>query len=455
MDRMIVWPGAIPLETDLLNTNKYMMLGLAKLAAAMLGTSTIANGLGCAPTTPAGLTVNVGAGEIYMLANVDGTSYSSLAADTTHQIVKQGISLDTVNLSCPAPATSGYSINYLIQATYQDQDANPVVLPYYNATNPSQAYSGPNNTGAPNNTTRKGAVVLSAKAGAAATTGTQTTPAPDSGYIGLWVVTVANGQTTINSGNIVQYSGAPVLSASLLSQIQSSPGRLLRTSIYTNVGGTQYVSINGATPTTTGASSWTALSTTNAIEYEGCGGGAGSSGAGGQGSSTVGMGASGGSGAWGRGRLLSGFSGTQAVTVGTGGTGGTAAPTNGGGGSATSLGALASWPGGGASTFVNGVTTPAIVGAGAGGSAPTGCNVFGSAGNSAEAGIFASTSVGVSGKGGDTPYGAGGSSVSAGSAGQPGSGYGAGASGAAVGGSGTGQAGAVGANGILIIREYS
>lgn len=232
-------------------------------------------------------------------------------------------------------------------------------------------------------------------------------------------------------------------------------GRLLRTSVYTSVGGTLYVSVNGAAPTTVGASSWTALPGTNAIEYEGCGAGAGSSGAGGQGASTVGIGASGGSGAWGRGRLTSGFGGTQAITIGVGGVGGSGVPTNGGNGSATSFGTLASWPGGSASTFVNGVTTPAIVGAGTGGAAPTGCNVFGSAGNAAEAGIFASTVVGVSGKGGDTPYGAGGPSVAAGSAGLPGSGYGSGASGAAVGASGVGQVGAKGADGILIVREYS
>jgi len=232
-------------------------------------------------------------------------------------------------------------------------------------------------------------------------------------------------------------------------------GRLLRTSVYTNVGGTQYVSVNGGAPTTEGASSWTALPATNAIEYEGCGAGAGSSGAGGQGPTTVGIGASGGSGAWGRGRLTSGFGGAQTITVGVGGTAGTAAPTNGGSGSTTSFGTLASCPGGAASTFTNGVTTPAIVGAGTGGPAPSGFNIFGSAGNSAEAGIFASVSVGVSGKGGDTPYGAGGPSVAAGNAGQPGSGYGSGASGAAVGASGAGQPGAVGANGIWIIREYS
>ena len=211
MDRQIVYPGAIPLETDLLNTNKNAMIGLAKLAAAILGTSTFMNGLACTPDSPASLNVKVAPGEIYSLQNIDGTAYSSLAADTTHSILKQGIMLDSVLLSCPAPATNGQSINYLVQVAYQDTDANAVVLPYYNASNPSQAYSGPNNTGSQNYTARKGVCVVSAKAGVAATTGSQTTPAPDAGYTGAYVVTVAYGQTQILAGNISAYSGAPFL----------------------------------------------------------------------------------------------------------------------------------------------------------------------------------------------------------------------------------------------------
>ena len=216
MDRVQVFPGAIPLETDILNTNKNTMIGLAKLAAAMLGTSTQVNGLAVTPTAPASLQVNVAPGEIYQLINLDGTAYSSLAADTTHQIVKQGILLDQVALNCPAPGTVGFSVNYLIEATYSDVDTLPVVLPYYNASNPAVAYSGPANAGTTNNTVRQGKVTLSAKAGTAATTGTQTTPSADSGYVGLYVVTVANGQTQITAGNIAQAAGAPFINTTLL-----------------------------------------------------------------------------------------------------------------------------------------------------------------------------------------------------------------------------------------------
>lgn len=222
MDRVTIYPGAIPLETDLLSTNKNVMIALSKLSAAMLGIGTIANGFAVTPTGPASLQVVAAPGEIYSLQNVDGTAYSSIAADTTHQIVKQGILLDSSTLSCPAPTTSGQSINYLIQVAYQDLDANPVVLPYYNASNPSQAYSGPANSGVAQNTSRRGVAVIQVKAGASATTGSQVTPAPDVGYVGLYVVTVAFGQTTITSGSISQYSGAPLLPSGLLQAMQTA-----------------------------------------------------------------------------------------------------------------------------------------------------------------------------------------------------------------------------------------
>lgn len=216
MHRQMVYLGAIPLETDLLSTNKNTMIGLAKLSAAVLGTTTQVNGLACTPNSPAALNVIVAPGEIYSLQNIDGTAYSSIAADTTHQIVKQGILLDAVTLSTPAPATAGFSINYLVQAAYLDNDALPAVLPYYNASNPAQAYSGPSNSGTTNNTVRQGQCNVTVKTGIAATTGTQTTPAADAGYTALYVVTVANGQTTVTSGNIATVANAPFVNSTLL-----------------------------------------------------------------------------------------------------------------------------------------------------------------------------------------------------------------------------------------------
>lgn len=221
MDRQIVHPGQILPETTLLQMAKDAMIGSSKLAAAMLGTSTIANGFAVTPTGPASLQVVVAPGEIYSLANIDSLAFSTLPADTTHSILKQGIMLDGVTLSCPAPTTTGQSINYLIQVTYQDQDSTPVLLPYYNSANPALPYSGMGNNGLTQNTSRKGAAIVQVKAGASAATGSQSTPAPDSGYIGLYVATVSFGQTTITSVNIAQYSAAPLLPSGLIQSVQS------------------------------------------------------------------------------------------------------------------------------------------------------------------------------------------------------------------------------------------
>ena len=211
MNRQIVYPGAIPLETDLLNTNKYSMLGLAKLASSLMGGNTYVHGLACTPSSPPSMVVNVAAGQIYSLQNIDGTAYSSLPADTTHSILKQGYVLDAQQFTLTAPSTSGYSINYLIQATYVDVDGGSTVLPYYNAANPSVAWSGPNNSGTAQYTVRQGVCTVSLKAGVAATTGTQVTPSPDSGCIGLYVITIAQGATTVTAGNIATYANAPFL----------------------------------------------------------------------------------------------------------------------------------------------------------------------------------------------------------------------------------------------------
>jgi microcystin-dependent protein len=215
MDRQIAYQGQIPLETDLLLTNKNVMVAFGYLMQAMLGTSLTVDGLACVPSSPADLTVKVGPGSIHSLQNVDGTAYGTVPSDTTSQIVKQGLSLTTQSFSCPAPVTTGHSIVYLIQAAYQDQDAGGTVLPYYNASNPSVAWSGPNNTGVSQNTVRKGVCLLGVKAGISATTGAQATPAPDAGYVGLYAVTVANGQTAINSGHIQRLVTAPFIGTKL------------------------------------------------------------------------------------------------------------------------------------------------------------------------------------------------------------------------------------------------
>lgn len=428
MDRQIIYPGQIPLETDLLNTNRNTMVAMAKLAKAMFGTGTMVNGLSVGPSSPAALTVQVGAGEIYSLQNLDGTAYSSLAADTTHQIMKQGIALDAVTLGCAAPGTAGFSINYLIQATFQETDGTPVVLPYYNASNPSQAYSGPNNTGASSNTVRACKAVVTAKAGTAATTGTQTTPAPDSGYVGLAVVTVANGQSTITAGNISVYSGAPVLPAPL------TTGRLINIQTFTSSG------------------TYTPTPGTKSVVIEMCGGGGSGGGAGAATASTCAAAGGGAAGGYLKHYMTSGFSGAT-VTIGAGGAAPAPGANNGGNGGSTSFGTLTALGGvGGAGNAA--FTPPNTGGVGAQNSgAPGSANITSFQGAGGGNGIAFALTNPLPGAGGSGPLGGGGFRVPAGS--NVPTGFGGGGAGALALASGAAAAGSAGANGVVIVYEYA
>lgn len=215
----------------MLSTNKNALVGLGYALQDILGVSTCVAGLPCTQTLVASLAVLVGAGRIYSLQNIDGTAYGTLVADTANQIIKQGIQQGSVTLATPAPVTAGQSINYLIEASYQDSDTTPVVLPFYNSANPPVPFSGPGGLGGTSNTQRKGALVLQVKAGTSATTGTQTTPAPDSGFVGLYVVTVANGQATVTSSSISQVFGAPFLPSNIASPLVAT---LIATQSLTN-----------------------------------------------------------------------------------------------------------------------------------------------------------------------------------------------------------------------------
>lgn len=231
MRRIETYVGQQVYEWSFSAQAQYTMTAIAKLCSALLGTSVTANGLACTPTSPAGMTVQIGAGELYQLESLEATACGTLPQDTTHQILKQGIQLGAYTTSAfAAPATSGQSVNYLIQAQYQDSDisldptsgASPVVLQFYDADNPASPWSGPNNGGATSNTFRDGVIAYQIKAGVAATTGTQVTPTPDSGWTGLWVVTLAFGQSSITSTSIAQYTGAPILPSSILSSLLTS-----------------------------------------------------------------------------------------------------------------------------------------------------------------------------------------------------------------------------------------
>ena len=229
MDRPEFYYGEILRNFDLLSIGQDAMAGLAQLTQAVLGQAgSVAIGLGASPG--GGLTLAIAAGQFYQLANLEATAMGGgggggLPINTT-QILKQGLSLTAQTVTgFLAPATVGQSINYLVEAQYQDQEYGTVILPYYNASKPAAQYSGPGNNTQMQSYARKGIVALQAKAGAAATTGSQTTPAGDSGWTGLYVVTLAYGAATIVSGNIAPLAGAPLLAGLLNSHHSGGAGQ--------------------------------------------------------------------------------------------------------------------------------------------------------------------------------------------------------------------------------------
>lgn len=211
MDRQIVFPGSIPLDTDLLNAQRSAMVALGYLAQATLGAGPVVDGLACAPTAPASMTVTVGPGGLAVLTTLDAIAFGSLPADNASPLVKMGVNTSSIPFTLTAPTTSGQSVNFLIQASLSEIDTSPVVLPYYNSANPSQPYAGPDNSGAAQNTQRLQRVQLQLKPGVAAPTGTQATPPVDNGWAGLVIVTVDYGQSAIGPASIVPHPSAPIV----------------------------------------------------------------------------------------------------------------------------------------------------------------------------------------------------------------------------------------------------
>ena len=369
MDRQIVYPGGIPLDTDILNMERGVMVALGYLAQAVLGTASVADGLACQPTLPASMNVVVGPGSITQFGAVDTLPFGSLPAEPAEPLVRIGVNLGSASFALPAPTGSGQAINYLIEASLLEQDATPVVLPYYNASNPGQPYSGPGNTGTPQNTQRLQEAQLQLKAGAPAGAGTQQTPSVDAGWAGLYVITVVTGQTTITAASIFALPQAPFINTKLP---QLTPG-------------TRNLAV--FTPVSQG--NWTApagISTVKLRVWAGGGaGGAGSSGSGGGG---------------GAGGYCEGFHAVSAgqgyfVTVGNGGVG---SGTPGGG---SGFASLATATGGAAGA--NGAANTGGAGGAGGTSAGGGSLVPGQVGGTA----FLAGSNWVSGRGGASYGGAG------------------------------------------------
>lgn len=239
-------------------------------------------------------------------------------------------------------------------------------------------------------------------------------------------------------------------------------GRLLRISVYTrDAGGSQLVAINGGSPSSVSASSFTPLSLTKTIKVKLQGAGAGSSGTWTCDANKLSAAGGGGGGAYAEAWYTGGFSGL-AINIGIGGAGAAAnSAAQASSGGSSSFGSLLTCPGGIGS--INAPSASVVAGVvGGSGESPsaTGSNIIVSI--KGGPGLFGLqlaglANAGYGGNGGSTPFGSGRAILGQGNAyaGQPGLNWGSGAAGAFTGASNAGQNGAKGADGIMIIEEYS
>lgn len=278
MDRVQVYRGEIPYETDLLNIQQFAYEGLGLFALDVLGAATALAGLSCQPTSPASLSFTVGPGRIYTKVALDTapigqlTSLDGLPADTStdHYILKQGLNRATQTFTVTPPPAAGQSQVFLIQAQFQEVDDVSTLLQFYNSTNPSSPLSQSLSPA------RRNKCLLSLKAGIAATTGSQVAPAPDAGWVAVWDITIANGATSVTSANIAADSAAVFIST--IGGGGAGAGNLIVSQqvIFTGKASPSSVSgvLNDYNPTGWSTALTLQLGTSGAVQWNGLAGGA-------------------------------------------------------------------------------------------------------------------------------------------------------------------------------------
>lgn len=210
MTRRIVYFNQLASSLAQIEDQKRKMIELAKANQAILGTNLLVDGFDCIPTTPGSLNVNLSPITLFAYVVTDQTPYGELPTQISadaNEILKIAYDNDPSIADITPPATIGFSRNDLIQVAFQEVDDDNQPLSFWNGTNSSGAPKQP--VIQDKNTLRSTRVVIEVKQGVAAATGTQTTPTPDVGYTGLWVITTDEGQTEITSNDIAEYPNDP------------------------------------------------------------------------------------------------------------------------------------------------------------------------------------------------------------------------------------------------------
>ena len=204
------------------------MTSLGALTSAVFGKTGIIDGLDCGPAGGQAYGVVVGPGSYTAPLARDFAAFGSLPPDPTI-IMQTALHEGNTLLQLGPPPQADQVISWLIQAEISSVDAGPVALPYWNASNPAVAFSGPANSGLAQNTQRLLQVVLSSKASAPQPFPSGTPPAADPGWVGLYAVTTYAGKPAIEASDIVPMVGAP----SLRYKLASLPPAPVRQEVFT------------------------------------------------------------------------------------------------------------------------------------------------------------------------------------------------------------------------------
>lgn len=218
MHRRIAAPNQLPTEGEFMEAQRFAYSAMGHFFHDVLGPPPAVGawvfGFACAQTTVASLSFLLGPGKLYApelldltpMGQIDGAGGLNADTNVDHKIFKQGLWEDTATLGPLAPpVTAGQSQVFLVEAQFDTQDDVPVLTEFYNTAAPDTPIS------AEQSLYRRDLVAIQIKAGAAAATGSQAAPAVDAGWVPLWTITLANGDTTITAGKIAVAPGAPFI----------------------------------------------------------------------------------------------------------------------------------------------------------------------------------------------------------------------------------------------------
>ena len=223
MDRVQNYNLQTPLTADDLNKERdYTAIALGKIVSALLGQGTVVSDLAATAVASTSVpTLQLSDGQLYELATLDPTAFGSLPVNSfpsTATVMKQGLLLasrgDTNTFELTPPGTSGESIIYLLEAQYADLDTDTQTITFYNVSDPT------NPTTATQPRVREGTISFVLKAGIASSS--PTAPSADAGYVPLYNIEVAYGQTVLSQSDITVASGAPFLSQKLFGLMNGS-----------------------------------------------------------------------------------------------------------------------------------------------------------------------------------------------------------------------------------------